>query len=223
VHKINALIISSIILFILGCEDKNTSTHAIPIENTTEVLNQTTSSESDTNRFKITRQNASNMTPDDYTNLSDTFKLSNMQNKMYTVSVSNKEVIYKENTKGIVLVTFFATWCLPCLHDIPYMNDLQKKYKKELLLTGILVQDTSVEEKLRSFLAKYEVNYFVSNSTENNDFASLVAKTLRLPKDFSIPLTVMYVGGKYFTHYEGCVPIEMIDYDIQQALKMLKK
>lgn len=222
-HKINALIISSVLLFILGCEDKNTSSNTIPIENTTEALNQTTSSQSDTNRFKITKHNTSATAPVDYTNLSDTFQLSNIQNKMYTVNVSNREVIYQENTKEIVLVTFFATWCPPCVHNIPYMNDLQKKYSKELLLTGILVQDTTVEDKLRSFLAKHEIRYFVSNSKDNNDYASLIAKTLRLPKDFSIPLTVMYVGGKYFTHYEGAVPVEMIDYDIQQALKMLKK
>jgi len=80
VHKINALIISSVLLFILGCEDKNTSSNTIPIENTTEVLNQTTSSQSDTNRFKITKHNTSATAPVDYTNLSDTFQLSNIQN-----------------------------------------------------------------------------------------------------------------------------------------------
>ena len=45
---------------------------------------------------------------------------------------------------------------------------------------------------------------------------------LHLPQNFPIPLTVMYVDGKYFTHYEGSVPAEMIEYDIQQAQKQLK-
>ena len=50
----------------------------------------------------------------------------------------------------------------------------------------------------------------------------LLASTLDLPKNFPIPLTVIYVEGKYFTHYEGSVPVEMIEYDIQQAKKQLK-
>ncbi len=222
-HKINALLLSCVLLLILGCEDKNTSSNDIPIENTTEVLNQTSNTENHSNRFKVHKRGSKDKQPLPQVNLSDTFKISNLQHTVYTVTVLNQKVTFKESEKGIVLVTFFATWCPPCVHDIPYMNDLQKKYKKDLLLTGILVQDTTVEKELRSFLAKHEVTYFVSNSKDNNDFASLVAKTLRLPKDFSIPLTVMYVEGKYFTHYEGCVPVEMIDYDIQQALEMLKK
>ena len=222
-HKLNAIIFSCILFLILGCEDKNTSTNNIPIENTTEVLNQTSSEESNSNRFKVPKHESKNTNTIHNVNLSDTFKLSNIENKSYTVTVSNQKVTFKESQKAIVLVTFFATWCPPCVHDIPYMNDLHKKYKKNLLLTGVLVQDTISEEKLRSFLAKHAVTYFVSSSRDNNDFTNLVAKTLRLPKDFSIPLTVMYVEGKYFTHYEGCVPVEMIDYDIQQALKMLQK
>jgi len=48
-----------------------------------------------------------------------------------------------------------------------------------------------------------------------------MASILELPENFSIPLTVMYLNGEYFTHYEGSVPVEMIEYDIQQAKKQL--
>jgi hypothetical protein len=102
------------------------------------------------------------------------------------------------------------------------MNDLYLKNKKDLLLAGILIHDTINKSELKSFIAKHEIKYFISNSTHNNDFASLIAKTLHLSNNFSIPLTVMYVEGKYFTHYEGSVPIEMIEYDIAQARKTLK-
>ena len=221
-HKVNAFFLSVVLLFILGCDDKKASDNAIPVENTTEILNQPTRDESNTNRFKITKRKTATTVPIDYSKLSDNFTLSNIQNKQYSVSVANKKVKYHENTKPILLITFFATWCPPCIHNISYMNDLQKKYKKELLLTGILVHDRPPEEKLRSFLAKHNVNYYVSNSKHNNDFASLIAKTLRLSTDYSIPFTVMYVKGEYFTHYESIVPIEMIDYDIQQALKTIQ-
>lgn len=194
------------------------------MENTTEVFTSKDKTSTTDRRFKLkeTKEEKASGTPSDDTSLFDTFTLQNMKDTRYTVSVSNQKVTFKESSKAIVLVTFFATWCPPCLADIPYMNDLQKKYHKDLLIAGVLSYDTITQADLKSFLAKHEVKYYISNSTHNNDFAALVAKTLHLPKDFSIPLTVMYVEGNYFTHYDGCVPVEMIDYDIQEALKTLK-
>ncbi len=222
-HKVNTFLISFILVFILGCEDKKTSTGTIPIENTTEVLNQPSSKENMDDEHKVSKKNISDIISKENTHLSDTFNISNMEGKSYTVSVLNQKVTLKEATKSIVFVTFFTTWCSPCVRAIPYMNDLQKKYQNQMMLTGILIHDAMPKEELRSFLAKHEVGFFVSNSRHNNDFSSLVAKTLGLSENFSIPLTVIYVEGQYFTHYEGIVPIEMMDYDIQQALKMIKQ
>jgi hypothetical protein len=70
-------------------------------------------------------------------------------------------------------------------------------------------------------MAKQEVNYFTSYTKENDLFAYLLVQELHLDENFSIPLTVIYVDGAYFTHYEGIVPVEMIEYDIQQAKKQL--
>jgi len=223
VRIINVLILTLILFVFTACEDKKTHDTGIPVENTTEFFGADNNKEQSNSRFKIQKKEQSQSTvTTDSLSLSDTFKLSDSKNTHYTVTVSNKKVTFKESTKAITLVTFFTTWCPPCLADIPYMNDLQKKYKKDLLLAGILIHDRITQPELKSFLAKYNVKYFISQGTHNNDFASLVAKTLQLPHNFSIPLTVMYVEGEYFTHYEGCVPVEMIEYDIQQALTMLK-
>ena len=222
-RKINILLLTLLVLNFTGCEDKKSTDGTIPVENTTEMFDAPDKEEDTANRFKLPQHNRQE-TPESEINpsFSDTFTLQNIKNTSYSVTVSNQKVSFTQNNKAIVLVTFFATWCPPCLADIPYMNDLYKRYKKDLLIAGVLIHDTIGKEALKSFLAKHEVKYFVSNGRQNNDFSSLVAKTLRLPKNFSIPLTVMYVNGEYFTHYEGCVPVEMIDYDIQQALTILK-
>jgi len=38
-----------------------------------------------------------------------------------------------------------------------------------------------------------------------------------------MPLTILFVRGKYFTHYEGMIPEEMIESDIKQLLEKIKK
>jgi len=223
VRKINVFIFTFVLLVLTACEEKKSSDTGIPVENTTEVFGQNNIKAQSNTRFKIAKKEHVKSTRSiDTSSLSDTFTLNDFKNTQYTVTVANQKVTFKESNKAITLVTFFATWCPPCLADIPYMNDLHKKYKKNLLIAGVLIHDNITKPKLKSFQAKHDVKYYISSSTHNNDFASLVAKTLHLPHNFSIPLTVMYVEGEYFTHYEGCVPVEMIEYDIQQALKTIK-
>jgi thiol-disulfide isomerase/thioredoxin len=180
------------ILFVLACEDEKE-------KNPKNTIDKTENSSKD-----------------------DTFSLSSLVGEYYTVTVSNEKVTFKESSKGIVLVSFFATWCIPCRHEIPYLNDLQTKYKKDLLVMGVLVHDKINTQDFNYFVKENKINYYISNTIDNNAFASLIAKTLELPKVYSIPLTVMYVEGEYFTHYEGSVPIEMIAYDIEQAQERLK-
>ena len=221
-RKLNTLFLTLLFLNFTGCEDKKTNNTTIPIENTTEIFGSKNKNIHIDKRFKVEKkeqsipENSMHSVP-----LSDTFKLHDMKNTNYTVTVSNQKVTFKESTKAIVLITFFTSWCPPCVGEIPYMNDLYIKNKKDVLLAGVLIHDTIKKSELKSFLSKHEIKYFISNSTHNNDFVNLIAKTLHLPSNFSIPLTVMYLEGKYFTHYEGSVPIEMIEYDIVQARKML--
>ncbi|HFD13695.1 MAG TPA: TlpA family protein disulfide reductase [Epsilonproteobacteria bacterium] len=220
------------LLFLLtGCEEKQSSSD-IPVENTTEFLRDSHEDTAEENRFKIHHKvitqrnktlNKNPMKKKKPVSFSDTFMLQDIKQTTYTVTVSNTSVVFKEAKQDIVLVNFFASWCPPCLYQIPYYNDLEKKYAKEVLLVGVLIHDNITTPKFKSFLAKESVKYYIARSHQNNDFASLVAKTLHLPTKFSIPLTVMYVKGKYFTHYESIVPIEMIEYDIQQAQKKLKQ
>lgn len=234
VHKISALLISILLISLTGCEDKKPDDTLMPVENTTEVFSQSQDNEADEQRFKINQQTKtdndnipstepsfSEKVPEVITK-TDTFILLNTKSKSHKVTLSNDQVIFHRNTKPIVLINLFATWCTPCTGQLAYLNMLQKKYSNDLFLAGILTHDYIDVASLESFIAKHEINYFISNSPHNNAFSGRLADTLHLPQNFSIPLMVMYVDGKYFTHYEGSVPVEMIEYDIQQAQKKLK-
>ncbi|MBA1420332.1 MAG: TlpA family protein disulfide reductase [Epsilonproteobacteria bacterium] len=222
-HQIYALFLMLLLFVFTGCEEKTNEHNTIPVENTTQVVGEPSHTTSQDDSFKVsTHRKSPSTTPKIPVSLSDTFTLTDTKNRHLTMNLSNKYMTIKENTKPIVLVTFFASWCPPCLYEIPYLNDLQKKYQTHLFLAGVLVHDAMDRPTVKSFVAKHTIKYYVSNSTQNNDFASLTAKTLHLPHNFPIPLSVMYVNGTYFTHYEGIVPIEMIEYDIEEAIKTLK-
>jgi len=234
VRKISALLFSLLLMSLTGCEDKKPDETPIPIENTTEVFVQPQDNPACEQRFKINKQtrsdddNTSPLKPDTAVKIpevitgTNTFMLLNTKSQSHKVTLTNDQVIFHRNSKPIVLINIFATWCPPCIGQLAYLNTLQKKYSNDLFLAGILTHDYIDLPSLESFIAKHEIKYFISNSPHNNAFSGRLANTLELPQNFSIPLTVMYVDGKYFTHYEGSIPVEMIEFDIQQAQKKLK-
>jgi len=233
VQKISAFLLLLLLLGLTGCEEKTADDTAMPVENTTEVFPKKEIDTQKETEYKLDQnQGALPDTPADTESSkpqspqletgADTFILRNTKALPYKVTISNKKVIFHENAKPIVLINLFATWCPPCVGQLAYLDDLQKKYKKDLFIAGVLTHDPIGEPLLKTFLSKEHLNYFISNSPYNDAFASLLATTLQEPENFSIPLTAIYVEGKYFTHYEGVVPIEMIEYDIQQAKKQLK-
>lgn len=219
VQKISAFLLLLLLIGLSGCEEKIPEETPVPVENTTEVVTQEGQEKVRADipvQERFFRQGIPPLAAD-----TDTFILRNTKAFPYKVTISNEKVIFHENAKPIVLINLFATWCPPCVGQLAYLNDLQKKHEKELFIVGVLTHDSIDEPLLKTFLAKNSLNYFISNSPYNDAFATLLASTLHMPENFDIPLTVIYVEGKYFTHYEGVVPVEMIEYDIQQAKKQL--
>ncbi|MDM5264303.1 TlpA disulfide reductase family protein [Sulfurovum sp. XTW-4] len=219
-HKKTAALLSLLLLLLILLivfivrEEKQPKSTPLPTENTTEVI-----AKKDKTLQKGVLPQVKSSVPKIP---SKVFTLINTKVQSHKVAISDQQVVFQDAKQPIVMVNLFATWCPPCIGEIPYLNDLQKKYKEELFVVGILTHDTITQDALGSFMAKNQINYFISNGTENDTFADHLATTLDLPKNFPIPLTVIYVKGEYFTHYEGAVPVEMIEYDIQQAKKQLE-
>lgn len=228
-RKLFVQLLSLFFLMLLnGCEDKKHTNENIPIENTTVIVENTEPTLNEDERFKLPGKhtiNGSKITAiqKPLKDQKQTFILTTQTDKKYTVNIANKNMQFIPNEKPIVLVRIFATWCIPCLGNIEYMNDLQDKYKKELFIASVLTHDTIKQKELQLFIAKHHMKHVFTNSNKNDAFTAFVAQTLHLPNNFSIPLTIMYVKGKYFTHYEGATPIEMIEYDIEEAKKQLQK
>ena len=67
--------------------------------------------------------------------------------------------IQLSSLKGnVVLLNFWATWCGPCIAEIPEFNDLYNKYNSEgFEILGVSVSDNY--KQLKKFLNKIEVDY----------------------------------------------------------------
>lgn len=59
---------------------------------------------------------------------------------LWNVEVSdtnNKVLILPLSTGKYILVNFWATWCIPCLHEMHFIHQLQERYGNKLLIYNI--------------------------------------------------------------------------------------
>ena len=79
------------------------------------------------------------------------FKLQNRQGDWVQLSDFKDKVI---------LLDFWASWCIPCRESFPWMNTLQDKYQAKGFEVVTINLDQEAEEKAR-FLKKYNANFTV--------------------------------------------------------------
>jgi thiol-disulfide isomerase/thioredoxin len=79
-----------------------------------------------------------------------------------------------------LVISFWATWCAPCVKEIPYFIEEIKKYKEqnaELILVSLDFAD-AYPSKIASFVKKnnYEASFFWLNETNADHFCPVIDK-----------------------------------------------
>lgn len=100
----------------------------------------------------------------------------------FTVTDLEGRIWSSLNWRGkVVLVNFWATWCPPCLAEIPALVALQEKYRDELLIVGISEDQASVDF-VKAFATERHINYPLVMSTP--DIQQLFPGVAALPTTF---------------------------------------
>jgi thiol-disulfide isomerase/thioredoxin len=77
----------------------------------------------------------------------------------FTVTDLDGRTLSSTDWKGkVVLVNFWATWCPPCLAEIPDLIALQNKYRDRLVVVGISEDEIS-PEIVKRFATDRKINY----------------------------------------------------------------
>lgn len=122
-----------------------------------------------------------------------------VQNKMNLHYENNlKEIFITKNGKKrslisldskIIIVNFWASWCVPCLEEFPSLVSLKSKYKeKDIEVVGINTDDKRSIQDAKKILEKYKINFPVVFDEDSK----LVSKF----KVSAIPITIIFKEGK---------------------------
>ncbi len=146
------------------------------------------------------------------------FILTSTDKKQYIITKEGEGFVL-EGAKGkVIIIDIFATWCPPCKAAASHLSSLQEKYKDDLVIIGVTIEDDVTDAKLKEFKTQYNANYVLVNSSVNRRLVNEVAAALKVGDRFPIPLMALYKDGKLINHYVGAVEEEFIDSDIKKAL-----
>ncbi len=80
----------------------------------------------------------------------------------------------------VVVVDFWASWCLPCAESFPVLDELQKKYGGRLIVIGVNVDEKPSD--MAGFLKKHQVSFTIVRDAEQKLVA--VAEPATMPTSF---------------------------------------
>ncbi|WP_069637242.1 TlpA family protein disulfide reductase [Campylobacter pinnipediorum] len=144
--------------------------------------------------------------------LDNNITLTTLENKTIQLMVENGKISIKNNEKATLFV-FFATWCPPCKVEIPHLNNLSDKFKKELNIIGVLLENKQADE-MKKFADSYRIKYDITIGSGNFLLEKAIGGVIGLP--FSI---LYKPNGEHAITYTGLVPEEMLETDILKAIK----
>ena len=115
-----------------------------------------------------------------------------------TLDSKKVEIADKLIKKKLILVNFWATWCPPCIKEIPDLLNLKKRFERDIEIIFVSV-DANPTKVIPKFLKK--------NELEN--FQTYIDKKLNLTKELEVklmPTTLVITDGPYeLSRVEGYI------------------
>jgi thiol-disulfide isomerase/thioredoxin len=121
--------------------------------------------------------------------------------------------IFQQKTDTTYLINFWATWCAPCVKELPYIEALNKKYaaKKVKVTLVSLDFENQLETKLKPFLKEKKLNSEVVVLLDPD--ANTWVNEVNPDWSGAIPATMIYKGNEkafYERSFESLEEIETL-------------
>lgn len=114
-------------------------------------------------------------------------------------------------TRGkIVFINRWATWCAPCIAELPYFNDLYKAHEGDIAV--IAVHPSMIIEDPAPYADKFEDGFLFATDGEGDTLKTIVGGTDTLPQTI-----VLDREGTVIYNSEKSVTPEMLEALWQQA------
>ncbi len=135
---------------------------------------------------------------------------------IHDIKLNQIETLLSEKKQGLIIINLWATWCPPCVAELPHFGNIYKQYSgKDLHLYLINIEGKQSKEKvLEPFLKKNPLPcpVYLLEGGNPEEFE----KVLKTEISGALPVTIIYSSeGKLIKKFEGSIT----ETDIQSVLR----
>ena len=143
----------------------------------------------------------------------------NVENRDLTVyNFDELEPLLNKKEDKVYVVNFWATWCAPCVKELPYFEALNEDYKSKNIEVLLVSLDfpKQYETRLKPFIAEHKLKseIVVLNDVDSNTWIPKVDKEW----SGAIPATIIYNKSKR-AFYEKSFNLEELKTEVNKFLK----
>ena len=99
-------------------------------------------------------------------------------------SQDGKRSVFSEYRGKVLVLDFYATWCMPCRESVPHLISMQKKYEDQgLVVVGLNVGGPGDDQKVPEFAKELGIQYTLA--MPDDDLAPfLMSDSNTIPQTF---------------------------------------
>ena len=139
------------------------------------------------------------------------------QNKLEVYDFKGIEKFLHQKDNKTYVINFWATWCAPCIKELPYFEQIQEKFKKDVEVILISLDFPSqYETKLIPFLEKRQLKskVIVLDDVDMNSWIPKIDSNW----DGAIPVTLIY-NSKNRQFYPQSFTYDELAIEVEKFLK----
>ena len=127
-----------------------------------------------------------------------------VQSLNFELMDTNGKIFTEKNTKGkYLVVNFWASWCTPCLKEIPAFVEFYKENSDHVEILGLDFEPVNLEV-IDQFVERFSINYPIILYTHIND-----SEFTKFGEIVGMPTTLIYnPEGELLQTFMGEITIE---------------
>ena len=125
-------------------------------------------------------------------------------------SIYDETFKIKDQKAPIVIINFWASWCVPCLQEFPSLVGLKRQLGDDVFVLGINSDEDDIEKNIKKTYRKYKLN-FPSILDENEKWSDLFGVE-------HLPASFVFANGKLIKATVG-----VTDFRESEFVKKLEK
>lgn len=150
------------------------------------------------------------------------FGYENVAQNVKAIKYPALEKMLKQSKDTVLIVNFWATWCKPCIEELPYFEKISKKYEgtkvKVVLINLDVVKDLNT--KVKPFITKNNLSsssIYLLDEPDYNSWIDLVSPDWSGSLPFTLILTS---GSKTRKTFEQPLTESQIENELKSFLKL---